>query len=170
MSKRNSLIVVDAKMYKHFAIVTVALTGGIALLADGEKREAVAQSVEEIKTYEPEKVELVIKNDQVKRGGGNLSGFYGSGGDNVGGSNSGGDSSYIPAALGGMPGSSNIDTQSLAELGLSLADFRALDPDEQAEVRDQLGNGQSEADRQKAIRQASAASLARSGGGEGTDY
>lgn len=167
MAKRNSLIVVDAKMYKHFAIVTVALTGGMALLADGEKREAVAQSVEEIKTYEPEKVELVIKNDQVKRGGGNLSGFYGSGGDNVGGS---GDSSYIPAALGGMPGSSNIDTQSLAELGLSLADFRALDPDEQAEVRAQLGNGQSEADRQKAIRQASAASLARSGGGEGTDY
>ena len=36
---------VPAKMYRHFAIVTIALTAAVALFADGESRNAVAERV-----------------------------------------------------------------------------------------------------------------------------
>ena len=38
---------VPPKMYRHFALVTVALTAGVAMFADGENREARATQVEE---------------------------------------------------------------------------------------------------------------------------
>ncbi len=38
---------VPAKLYKHFAVVTVVLTAMIALFADGENREAIASHVEQ---------------------------------------------------------------------------------------------------------------------------
>ena len=38
---------IPPKMYRHFAIVTVALTAAIALFANGENREAVAAQIEE---------------------------------------------------------------------------------------------------------------------------
>jgi hypothetical protein len=38
---------VPPKMYRHFALVTVLLTTGVAMFADGENREARATQVEE---------------------------------------------------------------------------------------------------------------------------
>lgn len=38
---------VPVKLYKHFAVVTVVLTATIALFADGENREAVANHIEQ---------------------------------------------------------------------------------------------------------------------------
>ena len=38
---------IPMKMYRHFAAVTVALTACLAFFADGEKREAVANHIEE---------------------------------------------------------------------------------------------------------------------------
>ncbi|HYD25543.1 MAG TPA: hypothetical protein VEB68_12175 [Croceibacterium sp.] len=37
---------IPPKLYRHFAIVTVALTTGLAMFADGENREAVVQHIE----------------------------------------------------------------------------------------------------------------------------
>lgn len=36
---------IDAKMYRHFAVVTVCLTAGLAIFADGESRQAVADEI-----------------------------------------------------------------------------------------------------------------------------
>lgn len=38
---------VPAKLYKHFAVVTVVLTATIALFADGESREAVVSHIDQ---------------------------------------------------------------------------------------------------------------------------
>jgi hypothetical protein len=38
---------IPSKMYRHFALVTVALTTGIAMFADGENREATATEIGE---------------------------------------------------------------------------------------------------------------------------
>ena len=38
---------IPLKMYQHFAAVTVVMTAGIALFADGENREAMATHIEE---------------------------------------------------------------------------------------------------------------------------
>lgn len=37
----------NAKVYRHFAIVTLVITASLALFADGEKREAIADRVAE---------------------------------------------------------------------------------------------------------------------------
>jgi hypothetical protein len=39
--------VVPPKLYRHFALVTVLLTGSVAMFADGENREAAAAQVEQ---------------------------------------------------------------------------------------------------------------------------
>jgi len=38
---------IPSKMYRHFALVTVLLTTGVAMFAEGENREALAAQVEE---------------------------------------------------------------------------------------------------------------------------
>ncbi|GGD50117.1 hypothetical protein GRI62_06960 [Erythrobacter arachoides] len=38
---------IPLKMYKHFAVVTLTLTAGIAMFADSDNREAMAQQVED---------------------------------------------------------------------------------------------------------------------------
>ena len=43
---------IPPKMYRHFALFTVALTTGIAMFADGENREAAAAQVEEHREQE----------------------------------------------------------------------------------------------------------------------
>ncbi|GAA4643929.1 hypothetical protein GCM10023115_18890 [Pontixanthobacter gangjinensis] len=172
MAKRSSLIIVDAKMYKHFAIVTVALTGGMALLADGEKREAVAQGVETIATYEPEKTktdELIINNDRINSGSGDLGGFYESGGGGgIGGENI--HSGFNPDDLSLADTGFRVDNYMLAQLGLTQAQFDALSPAEREAAMVKMNNGVTAAQRQKQIEVAGAASLARSGGTESADY
>lgn len=46
MSRPPPIIPVDAKMYRHFAIATVLITGCLAMFASGENREALADTIE----------------------------------------------------------------------------------------------------------------------------
>ena len=46
MSRSAPIIPVNAKMYRHFAIATVMITGTLALFADGENREALEEQIE----------------------------------------------------------------------------------------------------------------------------
>jgi hypothetical protein len=46
MSRPPPIIPVDAKMYRHFAIATVMITGCLAVFASGENREALADTIE----------------------------------------------------------------------------------------------------------------------------
>lgn len=49
MSRSQPVIPVSAKMYRHFAVITVAITTCLAVFADGENREAIAQQLAEKK-------------------------------------------------------------------------------------------------------------------------
>ena len=45
MARREQSTAVTAKMYRHFAVLTVAVTLMVGLFADGETREAAASEV-----------------------------------------------------------------------------------------------------------------------------
>jgi len=49
MSRHAPAIPVNAKMYRHFAIITVAITACLAMFADGENRETVERAMAEKK-------------------------------------------------------------------------------------------------------------------------
>jgi hypothetical protein len=51
--------VVPPKMYRHFALVTVLLTLGVAMFADGENREAAAAQVEQRETSPVEDPQVI---------------------------------------------------------------------------------------------------------------
>lgn len=42
----NQIIRIDAKMYRHFAVITLIVTACVGLFADGENREAVASEMD----------------------------------------------------------------------------------------------------------------------------
>lgn len=46
MAQSAPIIPVNAKMYRHFAIATVLITGCLAMFASGENREALADTIE----------------------------------------------------------------------------------------------------------------------------
>jgi len=46
MARPAPIIPVDGKMYRHFAIATVLITGCLAMFASGENRQALAESIE----------------------------------------------------------------------------------------------------------------------------
>ncbi len=166
MAKHAPTLAFDAKMYRHFAFITICLTGGIALIADGEKREAVTETAVAAAKYEPEKPKgpsLIIKAET--RGGGDLDGFYRENASDFGGSSSGGGISL--AALDRV---SRIDERRLAELGLTLAEFNALSPKEKERILRKLNQGMATAERKKSIENATAQSLRRSGGSESADF
>ena len=50
MARRASTPAVNAAMYRHFAVLTVALTLVVGLFADGESRQAVASEVRAAQT------------------------------------------------------------------------------------------------------------------------
>lgn len=167
MAKHAPILAFDAKMYRHFAIITIGLTGGIALLADGEKRQAVTETAVAVARYEPEKPKgpsLIIKAET--RGGGDLDGFYREDGSDFGGSSGGGGG----ISLAALDRVSRIDERRLAELGLTLADFNALSPKEKERILRKLNQGMTTAERKKSIENATAQSLSRSGGGESADF
>ena len=166
MAKHAPVLAFNAKMYRHFAIITVCLTGGIALIADGEKREAVAETAVVVAKYEPEKPKgpsLIIKAETT--GGGDLDGFYRDGGYDLGGSGGGGGIS-----LASLDRVSRIDERRLAALGLTMADFNALSPKEKERILRKLNQGMTTEERRKSIENATAQSLSRSGGGESADF
>ena len=171
MARQQKLILVNAKMYRHFALVTIGLTGGIALFSDGEKREAVAQQVETVANYEPEKPkgpQLVIKNSRVQ-GSASMGNFY-SGASSVNEGYSDGLGSYMPGGVSLEQTGYKVNYNRLAQLGLTKEQFDALSPAEREQVLIKLNGGITGAQRKKHIEGASSASLARSGGGTSEDY
>lgn len=46
MARSAPVIPVNAKMYRHFAIATVLITGCLAMFASGENREALTETIE----------------------------------------------------------------------------------------------------------------------------
>ena len=169
MARHEPIIAFDAKMYKHFAIVTVALTGGIALLADGEKREAVAETAQAVAEYEPEKPKgptLIIKNPNAG-GGANLDGFYRASSSSLDGGG-GFDSSL--ASVQSLDRVSRIDARRLAQIGLTMEEFREMTPEQRAAIIKRLNNGSSIEERREAITNATQASRRRSGSTENSDF
>jgi hypothetical protein len=47
MASRPPIISVPKSLYKHFAVLTVAITACVAMFADGEKREEIAEQIAE---------------------------------------------------------------------------------------------------------------------------
>lgn len=169
MPKHEPLIAINAKMYRHFAVITICLTGAIALIADGEKRETVANTAIAVAKYTPEKPKtpsLIIKADTNNNA--NLDGFYREGSYDLDGSGGGGGSGGT--SLASLARASKIDARRLASLGLTKEQFEALSPQEKERILRKLNQGMSVAERNKSIESATAQSLSRSGGGEGADF
>jgi len=164
---------IDAKMYRHFAIVTIALTAGVGLLADGEKRQAAAQGLEGAANDEPEKTspkdaKLIVSNDRESAAPA-MAGFYRSG-VNEFGFQTKVDSSLLARGLR-RGGSHMMPTAAeLAALGMTADEFLELSPEERAELMHGVRQGQSPQQREVAIRNATNSSLSRSGGGKSADY
>ncbi len=148
-------------MYKHFAIVTLCVTGVVAMLADGENQEAInahaeatAQHVAKAKKNTVPK--LVIKTEgRSDRGSG---GGYESGGS---GYSAGADSSIIPDALASVNSGNEIGF--LDEVGLTPQSFAQLTEQQKEMIRLQAQNQMSPEERARQMQAAMAASAARSG-------
>lgn len=173
MARRANPAALNAKMYRHFAVVTVCLTGALAILADGENREAVADELAkreqraELERVEAEKFgQPRLVTSVARRGDGHSATFdYGGTGefgapmDSVGGHAQGGSGS-LPRNSTARVGT-GID---YAALGLTKEAFERLDPAEREALMREF--------RQLRTRQARSlleGSLAR-GGGETLDY
>ncbi|MBB4613861.1 hypothetical protein [Novosphingobium taihuense] len=95
----NPFLGIEPKMYRHFAVITVALSTVVAVFANGDAQEAMAQSQRVAKHNAAEtraaKAKLTDKRSDKRRSGGGFSGPYGAPMDGGGG----GDSSYIPAGM-----------------------------------------------------------------------
>lgn len=174
MAKQQKLIVVNAKMYKHFALVTVGLTVVIALMADGEKRDAVMEQAADIQAYaeKPKEPVLVIANNSASNSGG-LGGFY---------------SGAAPGSLTPVGGFANTTTSSsnvrllrnlvnsvtdeeLKRLGITREQFLAMSENDQEASLTQLNGGTSPVTEQSTVQQVSNSSLMRSGGtGPSADF
>jgi len=171
----NPMLGIDAKMYRHFAIITVALTAAVALFADGEKREVIAQGVEDVRNYEPKKkspkdAKLTINNDNVSDSGG-MGGFYSSGAGDFS-SQLSADSSVKPRGLRRGANHTQPTAIELATMEMTLEEFMSKSPEERAALIHMVRRGETAVDREAAIRDATTNSLSRSGGSEGAgeDY
>ena len=173
MARHQSIIIVDAKMYRHFAIVTIALTACIAIFADGESRAAVENAATAVVEHEPPKsTPLKIANSNV-RNGGSMDSFYAGGAYDYA-ADIAVDSSFVSRAYAtgdaGGHAAMGINAADLAKLGLTIEQFRALPPREREAILRSLGGDISPAHKARAIERATQASLARSGGGVGRDF
>jgi hypothetical protein len=173
MARRANPAALNAKMYRHFAVVTVCLTSAIAILADGENREAVADELArreqraELKRAETEKFgapKLVASS--ALRGGHAATFDYGGTASSFGapmdtaGANAQGGSGLLPHNSTTRVGT-GID---YAALGLTKEEFEQLAPSERDALLREF--------RQLRSRQARSlleGSVAR-GGGSSLDY
>lgn len=153
------------RMYRHFAIVTVALTAALALFADGESREAMAEEIaareqrNELAHASAEKFgkpRLVRKEPASAGSFGSDGGDFGEPMDDAGGGNPSG---YISGPVNAP--------SAYAYFGLSEAEWEALSEEQRAALRREV---QEEADRaaaperQAQIERLKAASAGRAGG------
>ncbi|WP_114522176.1 hypothetical protein [Altererythrobacter sp. ZODW24] len=146
---------ISPKMYRHFAVVTVGLTGILALFADGESREVVAaQIVEQSEKAAERRAETrkaadatftrpLVKPESYSEssfdnsdvGGG---GSYGAPMDSASGD--GANASIIPEELGARkrtaPGSYD-------QFGLTQEQWEALSEEERERIRKEAANRKS---------------------------
>ena len=69
MSRHAPIIPVDGKLYRHFAIATVLITGCLAMFASGENREALSQAIES------QQQQAEVKEVEAKKGIGKKGNF-----------------------------------------------------------------------------------------------
>lgn len=161
------------RMYRHFAVITVALTGTMALFADGENRKAIAEEIaareqrNELARANAEKFgkpRLVRKAPEATAGkfGPEPGGEFGQPMDDAGGGNSGG---YIPDYADAAP-PAHVPA-AYGYFGLSPSEWEALSEEQREELRRQVRAGSALAaseERERQIERLRAASAARAGG------
>lgn len=135
MARRARKPAVDARMYRHFAVVTVCLTAALAIFADGENRKAVTDEIaarERQAALERAEVEKFGQARLVDRSRASAATFdyggsadFGAPMDGAGGDDDG--SSYAPR----RNSTTRVVGIDYAALGLTREEFERLDPAEQ---------------------------------------
>lgn len=119
----NHLLGIDPRMYRHFAVIAVAISTVVALFADGDAQEAMAQSERHAQSQATKsraaKAKLVDhRSDGPRRGSGN-GGFNGQFGAPMDGSaGAGGNSGVIPVGMAVAPAQIiiEVDQKALAKM------------------------------------------------------
>ena len=155
-----------AKMYRHFAVVTVAVTALVGILADGEATQAVEEHIRE--KSEKERIQAadktssanreIIRRDQFAGGGG---GGFDSGPSlsSIGAGSASSDSSNFITITPGEKNSATV----WGRLGISEEEWFSLPPDVRkalAGTNDPMIVGTKE-ERREAMKKASEASRSR---------
>lgn len=179
MVRKKQQGTITAKMYKHFAVVTLVITGSVALFADGESREAIA---DEIAQHERDKAlqradaerngppKLAVRKPLNARVYDSYDNYSDTSGANFG------DATDLTGREAEMTGTviaayqaNNGSMPPWDKLGLTRAQWEALSPQEQSELLqrgDPLGTSAPET-RADMIASITAASAARAGGDGG---
>ncbi len=132
-------------MYRHFAMITVAISTVIAVFANGETQDAMAQNQRhtemkraEQKDFGKAKIGDHRKDDTKKRGSGGFRGEFGAPMDGTGGS--GGNTGFIPATmtLGPAPIIIEVDQAALARMSPEQrkAYLKALEDERQRRMQE----------------------------------
>ncbi|MGV3511949.1 MAG: hypothetical protein ACO1OX_08105 [Novosphingobium sp.] len=117
----NHLLGIDPKMYRHFAVITVALSSVVALFANGDAQEAIAATERHGEAQAAKnragQAKLVDKRSDRRRSGSGNSGFSGPFGAPMDGSGNG-SGSVIPAGMAIAPAQIivEVDQQALARM------------------------------------------------------
>ncbi|MGN6497492.1 MAG: hypothetical protein ACTHKM_08535 [Tsuneonella sp.] len=139
MVRRKQLAQANAaKMYRHFAVVTIAATAMMAMMVDGESRDALArdmqqrqQSLHHDATSAPKygRARLTSRVDAASRGSfGPDNGEFGAAMDDAGGAS---DSGAIPGDWGVRP---SLVPNAWSRYGLTEAEWNALSPAEREQL------------------------------------
>lgn len=171
MARRDANKAVTAKMYRHFAVVTLVATAALAIATSDSNADQLNSELEareaQLKAAGKEfgkksQPKIVRRVDNVKKAPPAASGWGSDeGGPSDGGFGGGADSSFIPTGVGGR----GMTVGMLRQLNMTQEQFHALSAQEQAALLKKL-NGpeqlspQEQAQRQQAM---AAASLERSG-------
>lgn len=137
---------INPKMYRHFAMITIAISTVIAVFANGDTQDALAQNKQhaemkraEQKEFGKAKIGDHRKDDAKKRGsGGGFRGEFGAPMDGMGGN--GGNSGFIPTtmALGPSPIIIEVDQAALAKMSAEQrkAYLKALEDERQRRMQE----------------------------------
>lgn len=69
MATAAPLIAVPKNLYKHFAVLTVAITACVAIFADGENKQALAEKIEQHQAARAQRAEAAGAASQASVGG-----------------------------------------------------------------------------------------------------
>lgn len=172
MPSKQSQKAVTAKMYRHFAVVTVAVTGALALATDNEsaaefnetvdaQQVSVDQAGRDVKAAaEPTLKRRMASANEIQPAA------TGWGSDNSGSVTGGGASGYLPPNIQASASVHGV----LKRLGITEEQFATLPVEDQQQlIRSASGSSAALSAKERAaqIRRVSDASRLRSGGGEG---